>query len=221
MLTPSEIEKIKDIYPGIIIKSEYLNNEGRYITNFKINSKYSTKQTAKFRLEAKLGRKLNKDETVDHIDGNSINDSLPNLQLLSRRANIQKAWKDGSMSNSAKNIYKYINSDKNKKDKQGDKNGMSKITFDEVRNYRILHDSNKITKKEITAKTGLTRRAIEKFLKNESYVDPEYSPMYKTKEGKHVLIRKCKELYDEGISKSQIARELSIDRGTVRIYLNS
>ena len=181
MLTNNEIEKIKALYIGIALNGEYLNNENRFITNFRLNNRYSTKQTSKFRLEAKLGRKLSKDETVDHIDGDVGNDLVNNLQLLSRRANIQKAWKNGSMSNSAKNIYKYINSDKNRRDKQGDNNGMSKITFEEVKSYRFLYDNSKVTKEELIIKTGLTRRSVERFLKNESYIDPEYNPIYKTK----------------------------------------
>lgn len=209
MLTSKEIEKIETMYIGISINSEYTNNGNRYITNFKLNNKYSAKQTSKFRLEAKLGVKLSRDETVDHIDGDISNDDISNLQLLSRRANIQKAWEDGSMSNSVKNI----------QDKQGDKNKMSKTTFKEVKNYRFLYDSNKITKEEIIMGTGLTRRSVENFLKNESYVDPDYHSTYKVKGDRSILIAKCKELYRVGMCKNKIAKELNINRSTVRDYL--
>lgn len=219
MLTSKEIEKIEAMYIGISINSEYTNSGNRYITNFKLNNKYSAKQTSKFRLEAKLGVKLSRDETVDHIDGDISNDDISNLQLLSRRANIQKAWEDGSMSNSVKNITKYLSSDKNRQDKQGDKNKMSKTTFKEVKNYRFLYDSNKITKEEIIMETGLTRRSVENFLKNESYVDPDYHSTYKVKGDRSILIAKCKELYRVGMCKNKIAKELNINRSTVRDYL--
>lgn len=48
----------------------------------------STKSYARHLMEEKLGRSLTKEETVDHIDGNSLNDSENNLRILSRRDNI-------------------------------------------------------------------------------------------------------------------------------------
>jgi len=47
---------------------------------------------ARYLMSVKLGRKLEKDETVDHIDNNRLNDSLDNLQLLSRSDNVAKYY---------------------------------------------------------------------------------------------------------------------------------
>ena len=44
----------------------------------------------RYLLEQSLGRMLNKDETVDHIDGDFTNDNLENLQILSLADNIRK-----------------------------------------------------------------------------------------------------------------------------------
>lgn len=46
---------------------------------------------ARYLVAVKLGRFLEADETVDHIDENPSNDTIDNLQILSLRDNIQKA----------------------------------------------------------------------------------------------------------------------------------
>ena len=53
----------------------------------------SSTQYARYLMAVKLGRFLTDDETVDHIDGDKTNDSIDNLQLLSRAENIRKACK--------------------------------------------------------------------------------------------------------------------------------
>lgn len=45
---------------------------------------------SRYLMSISLGRILSPDETVDHIDGDKANDSLDNLQILSRRENIIK-----------------------------------------------------------------------------------------------------------------------------------
>lgn len=65
----------------------------KQITIQKIDGKITSKQYAKVLLEVKLGRCLGRDDTVDHIDGNSTNDSIDNLQLLDRAANSAESVK--------------------------------------------------------------------------------------------------------------------------------
>jgi hypothetical protein len=45
----------------------------------------------KYLMERKLGRLLEQNETVDHIDEASINNNIENLQILSREDNIRKS----------------------------------------------------------------------------------------------------------------------------------
>ena len=42
-------------------------------------------------MEIRLGRRLNSDETVDHIDNDKTNDSPENLQVLSLKDNARKS----------------------------------------------------------------------------------------------------------------------------------
>lgn len=57
----------------------------------KISKKRKTILYSKYRMSVFLKRILNSDEEVDHIDGNKRNDSIENLQILSRKENLQKS----------------------------------------------------------------------------------------------------------------------------------
>src|ERR1700757_1349749 len=95
MLTDEIKQQILKLYP------EYNKIYGPYvrkIDNRKIISlscigkKGSiAKQLARILLEIKLNRRLDINETVDHIDGDITNDAIDNLQLLSREDNAGKA----------------------------------------------------------------------------------------------------------------------------------
>lgn len=45
---------------------------------------------ARYLMSTKLGRYLEKDEEVDHINNNKIDDRISNLQVLTKSENIQK-----------------------------------------------------------------------------------------------------------------------------------
>jgi hypothetical protein len=50
-----------------------------------------TESYPKYLMETYLGRKLNNDETVDHINNDFTDDRIENLQILSRADNIRKS----------------------------------------------------------------------------------------------------------------------------------
>jgi hypothetical protein len=51
----------------------------------------SSTSYARYLVSIKLGRKLTQDEEVDHIDDNSMNDSIKNLKLITPENNRKKA----------------------------------------------------------------------------------------------------------------------------------
>ena len=53
------------------------------------DSKHCTSY-ARYLIAVNRGSYLNEDETVDHIDENKTNDSIENLQILSRKDNVKK-----------------------------------------------------------------------------------------------------------------------------------
>lgn len=61
----------------------------------RLDKSRTTISYAKYNLSIKLGRILTRDEQVDHIDNNKLNDEVENLQILTREENSQK-WIDSS-----------------------------------------------------------------------------------------------------------------------------
>lgn len=58
----------------------------------------TTMSYARYLMVKKLGRPLDKDlETVDHINGDTLDDRLENLQLLTRQENILKSVKPAKL----------------------------------------------------------------------------------------------------------------------------
>ena len=88
-------EKALLLYPEFhtVYGPYYRKEDNRSILIFYDGVRRSAKQYAKIKLEIKLGRKLTKNEEVDHIDGNVQNDRFSNLQALSSFANKSKAAK--------------------------------------------------------------------------------------------------------------------------------
>ena len=56
-------------------------------------NKKSAKLYSRYLMEQKLGRKLTQEETVDHKDNDKTNDSIDNLQILTRVENAKKDHK--------------------------------------------------------------------------------------------------------------------------------
>ena len=75
------------IYENVIkTNGPYLGKDGRYRIILKFND--GTKKGMsypKYLMEMHLERYLEKDETVDHIDGNPLNNELSNLRVLNRQ----------------------------------------------------------------------------------------------------------------------------------------
>ena len=89
------IRELEKLYGSLVSVRIYIisggRSGGRRFCQIKtITGMSIAKQYSKFKLEIKLSRILGKDETVDHIDGDKLNDRFSNLQLLSREANASK-----------------------------------------------------------------------------------------------------------------------------------
>lgn len=73
------------MYEDYNIYGPYLNkkdNRLRLFMRHKVTGEKRTISYPKYLMECYLGRYLEKDETVDHLDGNPLNNEISNLQVL-------------------------------------------------------------------------------------------------------------------------------------------
>ena len=83
--------KILGLYPDYVqVYGPYTRKDGRKIIVLYDGTRRTTKQYARVIKEMDLGRVLSESETVDHIDNDISNDSISNLQVLSRSDNAKK-----------------------------------------------------------------------------------------------------------------------------------
>lgn len=74
------------------IYGPYLRKDSRLVLIVKKDDgSKTTISYPKWLMQQHLGRELIGDETVDHIDGNPLNNDLTNLQILSRSDNAKKS----------------------------------------------------------------------------------------------------------------------------------
>lgn len=142
-------------------------NDGRWIII--IDGK--TKSYPRYLLEQYLGRELKLHEEADHIDGNPDNNELSNLRVLHKSFNAAQAIQRADKTK----IYTEAWKEKQRIAQSGQRNGMSKITQEQVNNYRKEYEAAGLkkfknqVKKRIILETGMTRKAVENFLNYISY----------------------------------------------------
>ncbi len=162
-----DLEKYIAIYPGvksligIYVQSKL--DKPRIILIVRLTSgKTQTRSYPRAIMELYLGRILNyPEETVDHIDSNPMNNRIENLQILSRSENIKKQHREGLAFKPPKGVALNI-------DTNGSKNGMSKISEEDVLRYRREYTSGR-SKKAIVDECGLSIRTVENFLFGRSF----------------------------------------------------
>jgi hypothetical protein len=76
----------KNLYPNVkYMNGPFLRNDGRLmLTCVLSNNKKTSISYPKYLKENELGRKLSFDETIDHIDGDPLNNDLDNLRVMNR-----------------------------------------------------------------------------------------------------------------------------------------
>ncbi|WP_296683577.1 HNH endonuclease [Flavobacterium sp.] len=85
--------KIDLEFPFLDFKAGYLNinkEPRRLVLLVRKDNTKTTVSYARYLMSVKLKRLLNKEEQVDHIDNNKLNDSIENLQILSGLENTRK-----------------------------------------------------------------------------------------------------------------------------------
>ena len=86
----TKVGSVPELVYGTKVYGPYTRKDGRQHVILYRDGVRTTVSYPKYLLEQKLGRKLESHETCDHIDNDPTNNSLDNLQVLSRADNIRK-----------------------------------------------------------------------------------------------------------------------------------
>lgn len=162
-----DFKKILELYHGCDrVYGPYTSGADgrrRVVLTGKNSKNKTTRLYAKVLLEAHIGRLLQDDETVDHIDGDPLNDAIENLQILSKVENSRKS------ALGSKSLVGYKQSEEHRR--SGAKNGKALFTDEQVVFYRKAYADKKMTTSQIVEATGVSYKTVRNMLRRLSYVD--------------------------------------------------
>jgi len=134
---------VRNCKTGIILKMSY-SSKGYPQVNISINGKGWTKTVHRLVAIAFIPNPENK-PTVNHKDGNKLNNHYTNLEWCTCKENIQHAWETGLTTT-----------------RLGDDANASKYTEEQVQQVCVLLEENKLTNIEIANITGVTESIVSK-----------------------------------------------------------
>jgi len=200
----------------------YTSKDDRKRSIIKIDGKTTTRQHARLLLEQKLGRRLSRGETVDHVDEDKTNDEVSNLQPLSKSDNSKKS---ALFNQSHLNFPEITEEERRIRSERvrGENNPNSAIPDELVLHFRNLVASGKISANELADDFYLDRKTMRNLLTGVSfsYIEGKV-PLENVRNRPHHLseeqVSKIKELRDEGNSARSIGRIMGIHHSTVTKY---
>jgi transcriptional antiterminator len=162
MLEENFIKIINRLYPEYKIYGPYpRKSDGRMQLVLSKGKLKITKLYAKFLMEVSLERILSKEETIDHINENPLDDTIENLQILTRQENSRKS----SIGNKHSLGYKQTEEQK----RSGVKNGQAKFSNEDVVFIRNALQNKLISIKELMEKYKVSRKTIYNISRNLTY----------------------------------------------------
>jgi hypothetical protein len=158
-------QKIEKLYCRTVT-SAYLNKcHFRRIVNIVFDDGRKSIMYGKLLLQIKYGRIFNSDETCDHVDGDPMNDSIDNLQLLSRSENAIKGGSDATklrLSIEKSNRMSGVKQPNN----DGEKNGQSKLSNEQVAEIKELQKTHYKGQDSVIAKQYNVSRSTIKGIRH-------------------------------------------------------
>lgn len=201
------------------IGNTYESKDGRRRTSLKIDGKYTVRQYGKLLLEQKLGRRLNKVETVDHIDEDKTNDDPDNLQPLTRSENARKS----SLLRQSHLYFPEITDDERENRRIraiGENNNNSVIPDELVVRFRKLVGNGDISCNELADHFYLDRKTMRNLLTGISFshLGGALTDLPTKTRISEEIISEIKYLRSLNLSAREIGRRLNIDHSTVTKY---
>lgn len=164
---------LQKLYPKSVVYGPYIRKQdGRAMCVLVTASgKKLTKLYAKFKLEIKLGRKLTRNDCVDHKDEDKTNDKFSNLQLLTRTDNAKKSHKTGNSKTTQLIAYGRRKDVRKKRSDRmlGDSNPLAGTTNSEVKKARVDFNKGKATLPDLVQRLQLTTISVRSLLEGKTY----------------------------------------------------
>ncbi len=124
------------------IKSQYIGSTGYYMVSFSYNSKSKPKRVHRL-IAATYINNIYNYKSINHIDGDKLNNSINNLEWCTHLQNMQHAFKTGLANNTGVN------------------NGMAKLNNEKVFKIKSLLQTG-LSQQKIADKFNVSRSCILK-----------------------------------------------------------
>lgn len=129
------------------IKSQYVGSTGYYMVSFSTKNKSKPFRVHRLLAMCFVPNPHNKPH-INHIDGNKLNNSIDNLEWVTHKENMRHAFRTGLANNS------------------GVKNGMSKLSEEQVVRIKFLLSEGKLSQQKIAEQIGGISRSAVMNIKN-------------------------------------------------------
>jgi hypothetical protein len=156
----SNLSRVKRIYKNVKgdskdehILSQKLGKRGYYYVNLSKRQRYKSKTIHRLVAIAFIPNPKNK-PTINHKDGNKLNNNIKNLEWATYKENSNHAWKN--------NLY-------NPKPLKGEDNPRSKFTNTQVIAIRNQYKNSNISYTELSIKYGVDASTIRKMILGITY----------------------------------------------------
>jgi hypothetical protein len=157
---------------GYTLYGPYIGKDGRYRSILYKDKTRTTVSYPKLLLECSLGRLLLPNETCDHKDGDFSNNSLSNLQVLTRRDNVIKAHKDGIHSSQVDRLRNHAKSKQGREASRArllENNPLSLWSYEEVVSLRNSFLKREVSVEDIAIKYDTGFRTVKDMLTGKNY----------------------------------------------------
>lgn len=206
----SNLGRVKNNYTNYIYKL-YKCNTGYYKVNLKLYPKNKSCSVHRLIMFAFKAEEYFEKATVNHIDGNKLNNNLDNLEWCTQKENCIHAYTIGLSNN------------------YGENNITSKLTNDQVLEIRKLYNEY-TTQKELSKKFNVSSKNIYFIVNNKLWSSLPWEPRpKKEKEIKHKNLNpnyrfklkkddipKIKKLYEELQNYSKVSKFFNVSDVTIK-----